>query len=183
MFGRFILIFGKSGAGKTSLINGLITLYPLIYCRPISYTTRKKRINESNDEYQFISKDDLISLFNKGTILNLDLVYGNYYGIDKKDLINKLNDGKIVIKEIHPSNFDKIRAAFPDIITVYIDSKKQSIYRDSQRYNEDLAFYNTNNLTCDIYFQNSYGLSLEKNIVTLHEQITNIIHNLGEQNE
>lgn len=36
---KFVAIGGKSGIGKTTLINSLIAIYPSIFRRPISYTT------------------------------------------------------------------------------------------------------------------------------------------------
>ena len=43
---KFVAIGGKSGIGKTTLINSLIAIYPSIFRRPISYTTRQRREGE-----------------------------------------------------------------------------------------------------------------------------------------
>lgn len=175
MSGKFILVCGRSGSGKTSLINSLIYQYPSIYCRPISYTTRKKRLYESEDEYQFITKDALIALNDTEQLLNIDFIYGNYYGILKKDLVNKLENDKIVIKEIHPSNFDKISAIFSNIITICIDCKNSLVSRDPQRSVTDFLYYNTDNYSYDIRFENNHSLSLNQNAIILHNKIINFI--------
>ena len=77
---KFVAIGGKSGIGKTTLINSLIAIYPSIFRRPISYTTRQRREGEDKSEYIFISTDEIKLLFEQGKLVNLDFNYGNYYG-------------------------------------------------------------------------------------------------------
>ena len=51
-----VMVGGKSGVGKTTLVNGIIKAFPGLFDRPISYTTRKQRENEDSSEYIFSDK-------------------------------------------------------------------------------------------------------------------------------
>ena len=50
---KFVAIGGKSGIGKTTLINSLIAIYPSIFRRPISYTTRQRREGEDKSAVSY----------------------------------------------------------------------------------------------------------------------------------
>ena len=155
MNSKLILIGGKSGSGKTTLINKLIEMYPDVYLRPISYTTRKQRPEETNNEYIFISSEQFFDLSEKGEILNIDKVYGHYYGMRRDFILDNLKDGILLIKEIHPQNHKKINQLLKDnVISILL--KSQPI--KSTRNDEDAEYYNS---ICeddfDIIFYNDHG--------------------------
>ncbi len=104
-----VMVGGRSGVGKTSIIDFLVKNQGERYARPLSYTSRLKRNGEGCEEYNFISEEKMILMRDEGRFLNFDCVYGNYYAIAKKsiDVIN--TEGKVPIKEIHPSNQAKIK--------------------------------------------------------------------------
>lgn len=128
----FVLVSGKSGSGKTTLIKNL---YDYGFRCPSSYTTRKKRYDTEND-YIFISPSEILELYDKGELVNLDICYNNFYGIQKKSLNEIIEDNLIPIKEIHPSNLEKISSSY-ECITVLI-SKKDI---DDRGRAEDKLFY------------------------------------------
>lgn len=90
--GKIFCIMGKSGSGKDTIFREInkdksLGLKPIIL-----YTTRPKRINETNGvEYYFISEDDLVNYSNQGKIIELreyNTIQGKwYYGI--------IDDGQI----------------------------------------------------------------------------------------
>ena len=106
----FVAIGGKSGVGKTTLIKELIMLYPNIFTRPVSYTTRLKRVGEDNSEYIFVTEDKIKMLHEHGKLANLDFNYGNYYAMDRESLLQNLEIPDIfIIKEIHPKYHENIK--------------------------------------------------------------------------
>lgn len=107
---KFAAIGGKSGVGKTTLVNSLITFYPNTFRRPISYTTRPRREGENKEEYIFISKEEMMLLYEQEKLANLDLNYDNYYAMDKSSLLKDMKAHDIImIKEIHPQYHDNIK--------------------------------------------------------------------------
>ena len=115
-----VMVGGRSGVGKTSIIDFLVKNQGERYARPLSYTSRLKRNGEGCEEYNFISEEKMILMRDEGRFLNFDCVYGNYYAIAKKsiDVIN--TEGKVPIKEIHPSNQAKIKLRYPNAVSVLI---------------------------------------------------------------
>lgn len=85
-----VMVGGRSGVGKTSIIDFLVKNQGERYARPLSYTSRLKRNGEGCEEYNFISEEKMILMRDEGRFLNFDCVYGNYYAIAKKsiDVIN-----------------------------------------------------------------------------------------------
>lgn len=104
----FVAVSGLSGRGKTTLVNALIERFPVEFARPLSFTTRPQRAGEGNEEYSFISKRELFSLYDEGGLANLDHVFENYYGISLKNLQEVWASGRIAIKELHHANIPKI---------------------------------------------------------------------------
>lgn len=177
--GKFIAIGGKSGVGKTTLINKLVELYPEIK-RPVSYTTRKRRENESGAEYKFISENEIKQLYESGKLVNLDFNYGNYYGMDKEELLKELEDeGFFIIKEIHPQYHEKIKAALGDnVISVLI----KGLGCDSEnrgRELEDGNFYKKEKeLGFDLVFIYDRNCSIEENARLFYHKLLTYVETM-----
>ena len=121
----FVMIGGKSGSGKTSLIDILLSDFPNHFEQPKSYTSRPKR-NE-NDRYTFVSKEEMINMYDNGDLMNLDHVHGHYYGISSNSISDIIQNGRIPIKEIHPKNFHKFRDREFQTICIYVANKHLSM--------------------------------------------------------
>lgn len=141
---KFVVIGGRSGVGKTTLIKNLMVLYPNTFKRPISYTTRARRNGEDKSEYIFISESKIKELHEQGKLANLDLNYGNYYAMDKERLIQDMqNQNHIIIKEIHPRYHGNIKTlAGEDCISVLIKGLDPEV-TIRERSTEDDSYYET----------------------------------------
>lgn len=139
---KFVAVGGKSGIGKTTLINSLIAAYPNIFKRPISYTTRQRREGENKSEYVFISPDEIKLLYKQGKLANLDLNYGNYYAMDKIKLEQELkSENFILIKEIHPKYHNNVKKlAGENCISVLVKGLESNAHVTGRR-TEDDNFY------------------------------------------
>lgn len=169
-----ILIGGRSGVGKTNIVNELITVYGSEYCRPVSYTTRLQRKNENENEYKFISKEEFQEMYTQNKFVTIDQVYNHFYAMSADSIKNILKRGQIPIKEIHPQNFDKIKNIFPDTLTVYIDGISST--NDTERNSADRLFFDTVDINeFDIYINNTRSKSINELALILHNHIKTIL--------
>ena len=94
-----IILSSPSGAGKTTLVKLLSEKKNFFIS--VSHTTRTPRSNEINGiDYFFINKNQFQKLIDENEFLEFAKVFDNYYGTSKKNIINKLNEGKNVIFDI-----------------------------------------------------------------------------------
>ena len=101
---KLFLVSAPSGAGKSSLINAVLTSAKqsdLALELSISYTTRSPRKGESNgNQYFFISEEDFINKKNANFFLEHAEVHGNWYGTSVDFVESKLSSGINLILEI-----------------------------------------------------------------------------------
>lgn len=170
-----MMVGGRSGVGKTTLINTLIKLMPEIYKRPVSYTSRKKRDNENNGEYVFCDENTIISLYNEGAFLTLDNVYGNYYAMTRESIDHLISNNIIPIKEIHPSNHKKIKACYSICLSVLVKSLNK-VQSTDLRKQEDESFYSgIDDNEFDVIFMYNTDQSEEQNAKDFHLKITCVL--------
>lgn len=140
-----VAVGGPSGSGKTALIDRLIARYPQLYARPISYTSRKQRLNEGSSEYSFVSRDTILSMSSTGMLLNLDNVYGELYGMAKSSFASAASDSLILVKEIHPAHHDALTPSVDCLVKVLLigdyDSRPLASSTDNTRHQSDQAYY------------------------------------------
>lgn len=149
---KLLLVGGMSGIGKTTIINELIEMYDM-YERPISYTTRSRRNDESDREYKFCSEEQMLDAYNDGEFLTIDKVYGNSYAILKSSIDKIIGRHKIPIKEIHPTNHNKIKSLYPNSLSIIIVCYSNITVEENLRLIEDVEYYKDLDLSSfDIVF-------------------------------
>ncbi len=98
--GTLFIITAPSGAGKTSLVNALITSMNDIRVS-VSHTTRAQRPGEVNGtNYYFVDDNTFEQLQQKKTFLEHACVFGHQYGTSKAWVESQLKAGSDVILEI-----------------------------------------------------------------------------------
>ncbi|MEL7298492.1 MAG: guanylate kinase [Pseudomonadota bacterium] len=131
--GRLIVISAPSGAGKTTLVRGLIERHPEFEFS-VSYTTRPQRPNEvDGKDYHFVSKAQFETLRDDGAFLEHAQVFDNYYATGKAQVQQQLGAGSHVIVEIDWQGARQVRAAMPGCRSVFI--VPPSVAALSQRLN------------------------------------------------
>lgn len=128
MNGKLFLIVGPSGSGKSSVLTTLKEKHPE-YTYPLSATTRPMREGEKEgDIYHFYSKEDFEKGIEEGEFLEYAIVHqDHYYGLIKKPLMESLEKGETVIREVDIQGFDSIREEIPkeNLITIFITVPNQ----------------------------------------------------------
>ncbi len=105
MHGRFILLIGPSGVGKSAILRHLRSVHPQ-YVFPKSATTRAPREGEGSDLYHFISDEQFTQWLQEGRFLEWAQVHHSArYGTLISEIIPPIEEGKIVIREVDVQGF------------------------------------------------------------------------------
>jgi guanylate kinase len=117
---NIFIISAPSGAGKSSLIEGLIAKDTAIK-KSISVTTRKPRPGEQNGQHYFFTTEaDFQVRLEDGEFLEYALVHGNWYGTSKALVEKELEKQNDLILEIDYQGAQVIRNQYPSSICVFI---------------------------------------------------------------
>ena len=120
MPGTLFIVTAPSGAGKTTLVSGLLERDPLVRLS-VSYTTRAPRAGEANGQhYHFIDVPAFRALRDKGEFLEWAEVHNNYYGTSKRWLEDQMRAGRDILLEIDWQGAQQVRKVFPKAVGVFI---------------------------------------------------------------
>lgn len=120
MSGSLFVISAPSGAGKTSLVHALLNINPQIDLS-VSYTTRQPRAGEvDGKDYHFVSREQFLSMAQRGEFLESAEVYGNLYGTSQTWISQENAKGRDVLLEIDWQGASQVRKLFPQCITIFV---------------------------------------------------------------
>lgn len=144
--GKIFLILGPSGTGKGTVINHLRKIFPDAVF-PLSCTTRSPRPNEKDGAvYRFLTKEEFKKKIDNGEFLEWAVVHhDNFYGTLKSPILDALNAGKTVIREVDMQGVQSIRKLLPadQVVAIFItapswENLKQRILGRSRLPEEEL---------------------------------------------
>ena len=160
--GKFILVVGPTGSGKSVLINHIREVFPDIQY-PISYTTRERRPGTENPGYKFISKEEFKNMIDAGEFIEWAQFGENFYGTSKEEVNTGLAEGKILLKEMEVQGIRQTVAILPpeQLSIIYIDAGSweelerrvrerapitdEELAKRKQRYEDEIPFKDTAN--------------------------------------
>lgn len=118
--GKLFVVTGPSGVGKGTVLNQFFKNNKNGVFYSVSMTTRKPRPVEVNGvDYLFVSNEEFKLALQNDEFLEWAEYSGNYYGTNKKIVIDKLNQGINVVLEIETNGAKKVMDIFPNCITVF----------------------------------------------------------------
>lgn len=118
--GVLIVFSGPSGVGKDTVLKELIARNENTKVS-ISMTTRAPRGQEKDGiDYYFVSREYFEKKIKEGSMLEYAEYNNNYYGTPKAPVDEMLNSGINVILEIEVQGAAKIRALYPDAVSVFL---------------------------------------------------------------
>ena len=127
-----VLLSGVSGAGKDTIKRELIKRNTNITSLP-SYTDREPREGEVNGEiYNFISTQEFEELIKNGDLYEYDVHHDHYYGTSKKLLNEKIESGKIIVKDIDVNGTEHLKdllATDTKVVTIFLRVPKEELKR------------------------------------------------------
>lgn len=120
MKGLLFVIAAPSGAGKTSLIEGLLRDDAQLRLS-ISYTTRAPRPGEQDGrDYHFVDEPAFLAMLERGEFLECAQVHGNRYGTAHRAVRELLASGSDVVLEIDWQGAQQVRRLLPGCIGIFI---------------------------------------------------------------
>ena len=118
--GILFILSAPSGAGKTTLINGLRSMYPEIRLS-VSCTTRARRSGEVNGrDYRFITPEQFDSMKARGEFAEWAKVHDFLYGTPRKPLDESVKSGTDIVLDIDVQGARKIKRAYPQAVSVFL---------------------------------------------------------------
>ncbi len=139
-----IVLSGPSGVGKDTVLARMReSSYPLKYITTV--TTRLQRVNEINNvDYHFVSTDRFQEMIENNELLERAKVYGNWYGVPKKEVKQALDKRQDVMVKVDIQGAATIKNILPQAIFIFLmpPSMEELVTRLKQRHTEspsDLA--------------------------------------------
>lgn len=118
--GVLFIVSAPSGAGKTTLVRGLLERDPQIGLS-VSHTTRAARPGEVEGvAYHFVSMERFEAMRAAGDFLEWAQVHGNFYGTSRRWIEDRLGAGHDVLLEIDWQGAQQVRRLFPESVGIFI---------------------------------------------------------------
>lgn len=125
-----VLLSGVSGAGKDTIKKELLKRMKDVTTMP-SYTDRSPRPDEKDGEiYNFITTEEFEQKINDGEFYEYSVHHEHYYGTSKKILNEKLEEGKIIVKDIEVNGTKRLLKLLKDetkIVTIFLRVPKKEL--------------------------------------------------------
>ena len=127
-----VLLSGVSGAGKDTIKKELIARMDNVESLP-SFTDRAPRENDiPGKTYNFVSTEEFEAMIARGELYEYSAHHNHYYGTSRKLLNEKMQNGKIIVKDIEVNgveNLVKLLGNDTKIVTIFLKVTKEEIRR------------------------------------------------------
>jgi len=118
--GILFILSAPSGAGKTTLINGLRSIFPEIRAS-VSYTTRARRSGEVHGrDYYFVAPGQFARMKSRGEFAESAKVHDFFYGTPRKPLEDCIKSGRDMVLDIDVQGASQIKRAYPDAVAIFL---------------------------------------------------------------
>lgn len=125
-----VLLSGVSGAGKDTIKKELIERMDNVESLP-SFTDRAPRENDiPGKTYNFVSTEEFEAMIARGELYEYSAHHNHYYGTSRKLLNEKMQNGKIIVKDIEVNgveNLVKLLGNDTKIVTIFLKVPKEEL--------------------------------------------------------
>ncbi|QGR02730.1 guanylate kinase [Ehrlichia ruminantium] len=120
--GVLLVLSSPSGGGKTTISQLLVSELQDEIVRSVSVTTRAPRDEEvEGRDYFFVSESEFHHLCNANQMLEYAKVFGNYYGIPRRFVMENINNGISILLSIDwQGAFKLIDIMSEHVVSVFI---------------------------------------------------------------
>lgn len=127
-----VILSGVSGAGKDTIKKELIKRKDNIVTLP-SFTDRPQRKGDiSGQTYNFVTTEEFEKMIEQNEFYEYNVHHNHFYGTSKKALNDKINEGKIIVKDIDVNgteNLKKLLEKDIKVVTIYLRVPKEELQR------------------------------------------------------
>ena len=127
-----VILSGASGAGKDTIKKELIKRMKDVESLP-SYTSRPQRPGDVEGEtYNFVTKSEFEEMIKNNEFYEYDIHHENYYGTSRKLLNEKINNNKVIVKDIDVNGTEhlvEILGKDTKIVTIFLRVSKDELKR------------------------------------------------------
>jgi len=121
--GELFLLSAPSGAGKTTLIRGILAALAeqggIEFS--ISHTTRRPRQGEQTGvDYHFVDAGEFQRMIAEDRFLEWAEVHGNYYGTSKDAVLPRLDAGIDVLADLDVQGAERLMRSFPEAHSIFV---------------------------------------------------------------
>ncbi len=120
-----MILSGPSGVGKDSALDALEQL-GVTFHRVVTATTRPPRPGEVDGvDYHFVSMTRFAEMIENDELLEYAIVYGDYKGVPKSEIIEPLKQGIDVVMRVDVQGAETMAQKLPGAITVFLTTSSE----------------------------------------------------------
>lgn len=121
-----IVISGPSGVGKDSVLLRMKER-ELPFYFVVTATTRPQRKGEKEGvDYFFVSREEFDSMIEKDQLIEHALVYDDYKGVPKQQVVDALNSGVDVVMRLDVQGAETVRRLAPEALLIFLDVESEA---------------------------------------------------------
>lgn len=125
-----VILSGVAGAGKDTIKKELIKRMENVETLP-SFTSRPQREGDvEGGTYHFVTKPEFEKMIQDGEFYEYDIHHNNYYGTSKKLLKQKIESGKIIVKDIDVNGTEHLIDLLKNdtkVVTIFLRVPKEEL--------------------------------------------------------
>ena len=127
-----VILSGVAGAGKDTIKKELIKRMENVESLP-SFTSRPMRKGDVEGQtYNFVSREEFERMIYNGEFYEYDVHHDQYYGTSRKLLNEKIESGKIIVKDIDVNGTEHLKELLKEdtrIVTIFLRVPKEELRR------------------------------------------------------
>lgn len=131
-----LVISGPSGAGKDAAVRCLADAG---FRFVVTATTRARRPGEVDGvDYTFVCRDEFERMIREGELIEHALVYGEYKGVPRRQILDALASGQDVVMRVDVQGAARLRELMPGAVSIFITtpSEEELVRRLRARHTE-----------------------------------------------
>ena len=123
--GLLVILSGPSGVGKDAVLNRMRGL-ALPFHYTVTATTRAQRPGECDGvDYIFVTEEKFLRMIDGGDLIEWARVYGNLYGVPKRQVSDALDSGLDVIIKADVQGAATLRRLTPEAVSIFLAPGKR----------------------------------------------------------